>query len=327
MEEKIRVLEKAKLEIERFHYYLDNEIPIESIQSVRHFILNNEELMKLYKIEKPTDLTAAYLKKVNELRKLLKSKDDYQYLANILEYFRFMCMRENINGIITGISFFENLSDSKFSSLIIGKASAEGQVAAMVDILSDKLNVSMCNVGYYKPEDNADILSNYACLTIKDETGKHYVDPYRYFGRLIKNKDIISKNYIDDIYPLILDSTPLRKAKNKVTTYLIKKLKIRELIASLNINGLSEHELNDKFIEYIKNNQDDYKGIEINANTIVVNKELLETSRLLELFYIAAGIRYKIIGNKKENSTFEVILDEERTTISLEKEINKKLIK
>ena len=55
--------------------------------------------------------------------------------------------------------------------------------------------------------------------------------------------------------------------------------------------------------------------------------KLLETSRLLELFYIAAGIRYKIIGNKKENSTFEVILDEERTTISLENEINKKLIK
>ena len=177
----------------------------------------------------------------------------------------------------------------------------------------DKLNVSMCNVGYYKPEDNADILSNYACLTIKDETGKHYVDPYRYFGRLIKDKDIITKNYIDDMYPLILDSAPLRKAKNKVTTYLIKKLKIREII--------------DKFIEYIKNNQDDYRGIEINANTIVVNKELLETSRLLELFYIAAGIRYKIIGNKKENSTFEVILDEERTTISLENEINKKLIK
>ena len=34
MEEKLRVLEKAKMEIERFHYYLDNEIPIECIQKL-----------------------------------------------------------------------------------------------------------------------------------------------------------------------------------------------------------------------------------------------------------------------------------------------------
>lgn len=327
MEEKLRVLEKAKMEIERFHYYLDNEIPIECIQRLRKFILNNKFLMKLYKLDRPIDLTAAYLKKVHELRKVLKSKDNYQYLANVLEYFRFMCMRDNIEGVIPGISFFENLSDSKFSALIINKASAEGQAAAIVDILSDNLDVSMCNIGYYKPGDYADILSNYACITIKDETGKHYVDPYRYYGKLVIDKNLINKNYVDDIYPLVLDTTPFRKAKKKVSTYLIKKLKIKEIIDSLNLSGLSETEMNDKFIEYIKNNQDNYEDIKVNANTIKVNGELLEVTRLLELFYIASGIRYRVINDKKENSTFEVILDEEKTIVSLDDTSNKKLIK
>ena len=85
--------------------------------------------------------------------------------------------------------------------------------------------------------------------------------------------------------------------------------------------------MNDKFIEYIKNNQDNYEDIKVNANTIKVNGELLEVTRLLELFYIASGIRYRVINDKKENSTFEVILDEEKTIVSLDDTSNKKLIK
>ena len=90
---------------------------------------------------------------------------------------------------------------------------------------------------------------------------------------------------------------------------------------------LSEKEMNDKFIEYIKSHQDDYEDIEVNANTIVVNGQLMEVSRLLELFYIATKIRYRVIDNKKENSTFEVILDNEHTIVSLNEEDQKKLIK
>ena len=327
MEEKLRLLEKSKKEIERYNYYLNSGIPIDEIQNTKDYILSNEHLMKLYGEKNPLTLTAKYLKKVRELRRDLNSRDDYQYLANILEYFRFMCMRDNIEGVIPGMAFLENLSDSKFSSILLGKSSSEGQVAAIVDVLSNRLNVSMDNVGYYIPEDSSKKISNFTCLRINTPTGKHYIDTYHYNGKMSVPNKLTTRNYINNIYPLVIEDKTLKKARKRVAKYLIKKLNIMSIISKLELNGLSEKEMNDKFIEYIKNNQDNYDGIEVNANTIMVSGELMETSRLLELFYIATGIRYRVKDNKKENSTFEVVLDEEITTVNLEEESKKFMIK
>lgn len=327
MENTIRLYEKAKKELERFGYYLNNDIPIESVQKVRSFILSNDHLMKLYGEKSAEELMVSYLKKVDQLVVDLAAKHEYQFLANILEYFRFMCMRENIEGAIPGIEFFENLSDSKFSSLLLGKASAEGQVAAAIDLLSNRFKTSMCTVGYAPIEKTNNTNRLYACLALTEPTGKHYVDVFRYAGKMEANKGLVAKNYVDEIYPLVLDDRSLREAKKRVSKYLIKNLKIQKILDSLELEGLSEKEMNDKFIEYIKTHQDDYEDIEVNANTIVVNGQLIEVSRLLELFYIASKIRYRVIDNKKENSTFEVILDNEHTIVSLNEEDQKKLIK
>ena len=327
MENTIRLYEKSKKELERFGYYLNNDIPIESVQKVRSFILSNDHLMKLYGEKSAEELMVSYLKKVDQLVVDLAAKHEYQFLANILEYFRFMCMRENIEGAIPGIEFFENLSDSKFSSLLLGKASAEGQVAAAIDLLSNRFKTSMCTVGYAPIEETNNTNRSYACLALTEPTGKHYVDVFRYAGKMEANKGLVAKNYVDEIYPLVLDDRSLREAKKRVSKYLIKNLKIQKILDSLELEGLSEKEMNDKFIEYIKSHQDDYEDIEVNANTIVVNGQLMEVSRLLELFYIASKIRYRVIDNKKENSTFEVILDNEHTIVSLNEEDQKKLIK
>ena len=327
MENSRRLYEKSKKEVERFGYYLDNEIPVEDIQKIRSYILSNKQLMKLYGEKSAEELMINYLKAVDRLVVDLAAKHDYQFLANILEYFRFMCMRENINGVIPGIEFFENLSDSKFSCLLLGKASAEGQVAAAIDLLSNRFKTSMCTVGYAPIEETNNTNRSYACVALSEDTGKHYVDIFRYAGKMQANKELVAKNYVDEIYPLVLDGRTLGEARRKVSNYLIKKLKIKKIIESLNLEGLSEKEMNDKFIEYIKSHQDDYEDIEVNANTIVVNGQLMEVSRLLELFYIATKIRYRVIDNKKENSTFEVILDNEHTIVSLNEEDQKKLIK
>ena len=327
MENTIRLYEKSKKELERFGYYLNNDIPIESVQKVRSFILSNDHLMKLYGKKSAEELMIKYLKAVDRLVVDLAAKHEYQFLANILEYFRFMCMRENIEGAIPGIEFFENLSDSKFSSLLLGKASAEGQVAAAIDLLSNRFKTSMFTVGYAPIEETNNTNRSYACLALTEPTGKHYVDVFRYAGKMEANKGLVAKNYVDEIYPLVLDDRSLREAKKRVSKYLIKNLKIQKILDSLELEGLSEKEMNDKFIEYIKSHQDDYEDIEVNANTIVVNGQLIEVSRLLELFYIASKIRYRVIDNKKENSTFEVILDNEHTIVSLNEEDQKKLIK
>lgn len=327
MESTIRLYEKSKKEIERFGYYLNNELPIEEVQKIRSYILNNEQLMKLYGEKSAEELMVDYLRKVDQIIVDLAAKHEYQFLANILEYFRFMCMRENIDGVIPGIEFFENLSDSKFSALLLGKASAEGQVAAAIDLVRNRFNASMCTVGYAPIEDTNNTNRSYNCLTLSENTGKHYVDIFRYAGKMEANPNLVTKNYVDDIYPLVLDDRSLREAKKRVSKYLIKSLKINKILESLNLEGLSEKEMNEKFIEYIKTHQDDYGDIEVNANTIVVNGQLMEVSRLLELFYIAAKIRYRVTDNKKENSTFEVILDNEHTIVSLNKEDQKKLVK
>ena len=47
MENTIRLYEKSKKELERFGYYLNNDIPIESVQKVRSFILSTDHIMKL----------------------------------------------------------------------------------------------------------------------------------------------------------------------------------------------------------------------------------------------------------------------------------------
>ena len=125
MENSRRLYEKANKEIERFGYYLNNDIPIEEVQKIRSYILNNKQLMKLYGEKSAEELMVSYLKEIEHIIVDLAAKHDYQYLANILEYFRFMCMRENIESAIPGIEFFENLSDSKFSSILLGKASAD----------------------------------------------------------------------------------------------------------------------------------------------------------------------------------------------------------
>lgn len=327
MESSIRLYKKAKKEIERFGYYLNNEIPMENVQKIRSYILNNKQLMKLYGEKSAEELMVSYLRKVDEIIIELVAKNEYQFLANVLEYFRFMCTRENIEGAIPDIEFFENLSDSKFSCLLLGKASAEGQVAAAIDILKNRFNASMCTLGYISKEETNNTPKPNTCLLLTEKSGKHYVDVFNYAGSLKPNKELVVKSYTDDTYPLILDERSLREARKRVSKYLIKKLNINKILDSLNLKGLSETEMNDKFIEYIKSHQDDYENIEVNANTIVVNGELLEVSRLLELFYIASKIRYRVFDNKKENSTFEVILDEEHTIVSLNKEKQKKLVK
>ncbi len=327
MENKIRLLEKANREIEKINYFLNSNIPIEQIQRIKNFILSNEYLMKLYSIKNPIDLTAKYLKRVNELRKDLNDKNDFQFLANILEYFRFMNVRENIAGVTPEMTYYENLSDSRFSSLILGKTSAAGQITAMSDILSNRFKTSLYDLRFYEVNDDVLTTKNKQCLVITDETGKHYIDVYHYNGKMDIDNDNIAKNYIDDVYPFILDDITLRKAKRRVSNYLIKKLNIKELLKSLELDGLSEKEKNQKFIEYIKSNQDDYDGLETNTDTILVNGNLLETSRLLELFYIASKIRYRVANDQKENSTFEVILDDESTLVSLNDDSAKKLVK
>ena len=52
-----------------------------------------------------------------------------------------------------------------------------------------------------------------------------------------------------------------------------------DIISSLKLEGLTQKEINDKFIRFIKENQDNYDDINVNAKTITINGEMMEISR------------------------------------------------
>ncbi len=291
--------------IDIYKLYLYREIPIDELERTRQAILGDTHLMSLYGAHDLNTILNRYYERVRSLSEKLKDPDKLQNIANCLEYMRFACMDENFCEL-KDIRYFEALSDSPISSALIGKGTAISQSRFMKDLLQDGIQSIVSRVDFYEyPQVYMPVRSD-ECLLIQTKKGKMFVNPTRYTGSDYHNLNVVARIYNDQIKELPIPEEKRKLARDRSSGILIDELGIREILSSITTSDMDIKAKNDAFVKFIRQNMTKYR-VPVKFHGIVINGRMLELPKLLELFYIASGIPYKIaINSIKEKNVYSI---------------------
>lgn len=273
---------------------LDEGIEISPLSEIREEIVNDKNQMSLYGEESAENLLCNYKAKLSEVRSFLHNQDKEQFILNILEFLKFAVADEEYVGI-PGILFYESLDNYPYTSLLLGKGTSYSQASLFIEILNDP------EYGFTEISRTADknpyiTLERYNVIL----KGNEYIDPYHYSG---SKRDVPTYHYNTLIHDMNFSEEKRQQAKAKVTSYLIDKLKIREISKELESMKTTAPML-DRIIAYIKG-KSKKRSVEVKYHVIEIEGMRIESSRLLELFLIANNIPYTIEKSTiKENSKF-----------------------
>lgn len=273
---------------------LDEDIKISPLSEIREEIVNDKNQMSLYGEESNEELLCNYRDKLKKVRAFLYDKDKEQFILNILEFLKFAVADEEYIGI-PGILYYESLDNYPYTSLLLGKGTSYSQASLFIEILDDP-EYGFTEISRTEDENPYITLERYNVIL----KGNEYIDPYHYSG---SKRNITTYHYNTLIQDMNFSEEKRKKAKDKVTSHLIDKLKIREISKELESIQTATPML-DRIIAYIKG-KSKKRSVEVKYHVIEIEGMRIESSRLLELFLIANNIPYTIEkSTTKENSKF-----------------------
>lgn len=275
---------------------LDEGINISPLSEIREEIVNDKNQMTLYGEESAENLLYNYKVKLSKVRSILYDQDKEQFILNILEFLKFAVADEEYVGI-PGILFYESLDNYPYTSLLLGKGTSYSQASLFTELLNDP-EYGFTEISRTADENPYITLERYNVVLKGDE----YIDPYHYSG---SKRDVTAYHYNTLVQDINFSEEKRQRAKEKVTSYLIGKLKIREISKELKSMKTAASML-DRIIAYIKG-KSKKSSVEVKYHVIEIEGMRIESSRLLELFLIANSIPYTIEkSNTKENSKFYI---------------------
>lgn len=289
--------EDAKQYLKLCESILDDSINMSPITEIRNSILADPSQMHLYGEKSYQDLLTRYKKKLYQIKSILSSKDKETHILNILEYLKYTCAGEDYIGI-PDVLFFESIDNYPYSSLLIGKGTSSSQIRLLKEFIKGE-EYKLVEVQRQDPNNEHTPLEKFYVLL----KGDKFIDPYHYNGKRKQNRAFyFSVPVSEEEY----SEKKRKKAKEKVTDFLIGELKIREKSNEILRDLTKNQDKVTKIIDFITKNYKDFH-LPVRYYIVEIEGKRIEVSRLLELFLIANGIEYtQEDQTNKENTIFNV---------------------
>lgn len=304
-------------------FYLSGNIGIECLDKAANAINESPFYSKFYKEDSVGKIVTSYKEKVAYLKKQLEDSDQDECIANILEYIRYTIMDNDFLGI-PNVIFFENLCNTPLTSALIGKGTSYSKCHFLKSLLPDNIESEVDTTLFFEYPKYYETAKKDYTVTIKLSGRRYYLDPDKYTGYKSSKRGLHAMTEGTSIEEYPLSPKIISTSRQKVSSLLIEEYKISEFLSTITNPNMDQEQVLNKLIEYIVNNIISY-DFAVKHYSIIINGNLLEATKLLELLLIAASIPFKIVENgQRENCLFEIEIDGIKRTVDLKSEIEHK---
>ena len=290
-------------------------------------LCNTPRLNALYSRTDLKKMVEEYAEKLAEIKTVFFSDglSERDNIAQTLEYIRFMAAYDNVTKI-GDRRLGSSLSQSAISLVILGKGvcGAQGKFFAhLLDAEAHCINVTIRN--------ETGVHGHGVVITQLSDEKIICVDPTNYNGTTQsanaerENIDSLSTNdrnhfgktvtSAEEFEPLNLTEEEIERARKSVSDKLIIELKINEISKQLitsEMTDIEKHFAIFNFVEKIINVED----FPVDFATAILNGTCFEAGKLIELFFIANNIDYRIVcKGDKQNTQYYIKLNDEEVWI------------
>lgn len=304
-------------------FYLNCNMGLDSIDKVSKAIRESPFYSKFYKEDSVGRIVTNYKEKVSYLKKQLNDSDQDECITNILEYIRYTVMDNDFLGI-PNVIFFENLCNTPLTSALIGKGTSYSKCHFLKSLLPDNIESEVDTTLFFEYPKYYETAKKDYTVTIKLSGKRYYLDPDRYTGYKCSKRGLRAMTEGNSIEEYPLSPKIISTSRQKISSLLIEEYNIPEILNTITNPNMDQEQTLNKLIEYIVNNIISY-DFAVKHYSIIINGNLLEATKLLELFLIAASIPFKIVEDgQRENCLFEIEIDRIKRIVDLKSEIEHK---
>ncbi|MDR2641057.1 MAG: hypothetical protein LBC61_07375 [Candidatus Peribacteria bacterium] len=284
-------------------------------------IINSDRYSSFFHETNVEKLFLMYKNTISETAKSLGIGEttNRQFIANVLEYGRFLGMYENMTDTKDGIfgTDVSCLSQSGLNIALLGKGVCASQARFMRDLLQERNIDSVCtNVTFFEKKDEEEVPVGEHDVTLFELDGMYYyADPTWYNGTIpsLKGSNGLAKCWKYpklDLYTLDFSQEEIEKACRVASNVAIKKLGIDKIAEELGLSELEDLNKQTTIMAFLEKNAIS-QAQSVDVASVDINGFEVEVGKAFELFLQQQSVPYSIHQSEKtkeENILFLSVL-------------------
>lgn len=266
----------------------------------------------------PKELIEKYFQEIESVSSFLgnSSYSPKQIILNFMEYIRMSGMYENLSSSsVKNQVAYPGLSQSGLSIAILGKGVCKSQAEFLSHLLiASNMQGYNYQVQFYDKK-TGDYIDSHEVVTAELLEGENYfLDPTFYNGSVDSLKGSfdmadLSEERRSTLSILEPTEKEIEGAREIAQSYLIRRFGIKEISEQLGLEDCGDLEKQMRILTFMERNLAPTNH-ELSIRSVVMGSHELEVGKLLELFYKANGIPYKIQFNEgKQNTVYTTMID------------------
>ncbi len=266
----------------------------------------------------PKELIEKYFQEIESVSSFLgdSSYSQKQIILNFMEYIRMSGMYENLpSSSVQNQVAYPMLSQSGLNIAILGKGVCKSQAEFLSHLLiASNMQGYNYQVQFYDKK-NGDYIDSHEVVTaelLEDEN--YFLDPTFYNGSVESLKGSfdmadLSEERRSTLSILEPTEQEIEDAREIAQNYLIRRFGIKEISEQLGLEDCGDLEKQMRILTFMEKNLAPTNH-ELSIRSVVMGSHELEVGKLLELFYKANGIPYKIqFYEGKQNTIYTTMID------------------
>lgn len=266
----------------------------------------------------PKELVEKYFEEIESVSSYLgdESYSQKQKILNFMEYIRISGMYENLSsGSVQNQQVYPSISQSGLSIAILGKGVCTSQAEFLSHLLiASDMEAYHYQVQFHDKETGKYIDSHEVVTAEVLDTGNFFLDPTFYNGSLESLRGSFdmadfTEERRNTLSILDVTEQEIEEARETAQNYLIKRYGIKEISQQLGLESCGDLEKQMRILTFMEKNLAPTNQ-ELAIRSVVMGSHELEVGKLLELFYKANGIPYKMqFDEGKQNTIYTTMID------------------
>jgi len=298
-------------QLEAYEILIKSNPVFDSLIKAKEIINQNNRLMQFYNREDTDNIIVEYSEIIDSIRReLIKLENsEKKNILNIYEYIRYMNMYENYKEVMEDFLYFATLSQSSISSVFLGKGVCAAQARLFRDLIPNPSRVSTVNFMF--DDEPSLIKESHDVVLASLNDGVRYLDPTWYNGsrESLKGSNGKAKFYGEPVASFDASEEEILASRREVSNILISKLKIDLIIKELLNDEMNEKEKHCAIFTFIESHIIK-EELDVSFSSASLNGYIIDSGKLMELFFIAANINHELVFNgNKESTLYKVFVD------------------
>lgn len=264
----------------------------------------------------PKELVKKYFAEIESISSYLgdESFSKKQKILNFMEYIRMSGMYENLpKSSVQNQVAYPRISQSGLSIAILGKGVCKSQAEFLSHLLiASDMEAYNYQVQFYDRETGNYIDSHEVVTAEISDDENFFLDPTWYNGSSESLRGSFDKvDFTEERKKTlsILDTTAqeIEEARENVQNYLIRRYGIEEISQQLGLDSCGDLEKQMRILTFMEKNLAPTNQ-ELSIRSVVMGSHELEVGKLLELFYKANRIPYRILFEEDRLNTIYITM-------------------